>query len=151
MIEQQESLDLLDRATWRAWQVSNVLLWTLAGIAAAFAVHAAIANIDTIIEQWIYNGYPSFNSAHPWLAVADPILAGAAIGMILGRRVFRSAPAYAGMAAAISSLFLNRFDVVRHPLGLVATIVLYVGAAIFFASRAEKHKPLALRGGRASQ
>jgi hypothetical protein len=151
MMESKESFSSLDRATLRAWQSSNLVLWSLAGMAAAVVVHVVMANIDTIIEHAVFNDYPSLNYIHPWLAFADLVIGGAVMGAVIGRHVFRSAPAYAGIAAVVVSVFTLRLRVGYHDLPLVAAFAVQIAAAIIFAARAERRRPLALRGGRVTQ
>ena len=148
MKEVQGSFDPLDRATLRVWQSMNVLVWSLAGIAAGVVVHVVIANLDTIAEHWLFNDFPSQNFLHQGLDVAGVILSGAAIGTMIGRHVFRTASAYAGMAAVFVSVFALRLHPGFHDLPLVAAWGLQIATAIVSAARAERRRPLALRGGR---
>jgi uncharacterized membrane protein SpoIIM required for sporulation len=149
MMDRQEALGTVDRATWRAWQFSNVALWSLAGIAAATVVHVIAGNINTIVQPHLV--YPTSHTVRLWLELGDLLIAGGALGSIIGRHVFRSAPAYAGIAATIGLFLPVRLEINYGELSLIPALALTVAAAFAFAVRSERRRPLALRGGRVTQ
>jgi len=152
MTTQNDPLNLYDRVSLRTWRLMNIATWVLAGIAAKLVVHVVMGNIDTIVREGIYRGYSANDVAHGWLVVADWVIGGAVLGTLIGRRVFRSAPAYAGIAVVLASVFGFRIgEWTGSSVSLPGSIIVPIVVALAAAVRAERRRPQALRGGRAAQ
>lgn len=155
MIDQQRTLGPADRTTLRAWRVSNVAGWSIVALLAAFVVELALADVQYLID-------PERDVARAIPALLA-LVGGAAIGAIVGRRVYRSVELVAAAVAALFVLrgqffvllFMLRGRIVQgvdyyQPGQLIVYGVLTIVTATVFARLAWRRRPVALRGGRGS-
>jgi len=148
VVDDGDLLAASDRRTLAFWRVSNIVGWIVVALVASYVLQTLIANVRTIVDS-VVDDYRLADTLELWLGVISAVLAGAAIGSIIGRRVYRSAPAYAGIATALAAVPFHAIQP-HHASqeGILLQRLLTIGVAIAVAVWAGKRRPLALRGGR---
>jgi hypothetical protein len=92
-----EDLDRLDKATLRAWRWSNLVGWSLAGMAVTFLV----AQVHSIVQSRL-SFLPS--PWDTWVSIALILGSGVAGGAVVGAHVYRSPGLVTFLGQAMVSL-----------------------------------------------
>lgn len=164
----KHDLDMLDRATLRAWRAWNSIKWSGAALAAAFAVATAFFLTLSLFPDFTLNlSSRSGILLHTLILTVPTVLSAITIGVVIGRHVVAHAFVTAAIVALIH-LFFSTWVVVRGlnlsapfgyyfmltPIGrypsaemasmvLMITLELYVAAVV--ARRMWEKRPRALR------
>ena len=162
----KHDLDTLDRATLVAWRVGNILKWSVAAIAVAFGVATVFYLALSALPHFELDSSSRAGAALIALLTCVPIaLSAIAIGVVIGRHVYKRAFLIAMLVAAAHialSVVAAWNDIhIAAPLGSYALftpagsgagstpIVLLGIAQIYgagiFARRASSKRPHALR------
>jgi hypothetical protein len=137
-----QELSPFDRGTLVVWKIGNVVGWSLVALAAGLLVQILVLNVAFLFDKW-WNV-----SIGQEANLGSLVLAGAVIGSVIGRRVFRSVGPIAGGLAALHGLVLLGPTYWGLSGALAPAIGSEVVVAILFALRGWRVRPLALRGGR---
>lgn len=137
-------LSTLDRGTLRAWRITNLVGWGVAGSGACLLVLIAIVMLGRVL--------PEFDPA-PWIAVPVSLIelaiAPAAAGLVVGAHVYRSPGLIAAIAVVlIGMLFVASISVAGDAAVLLigsAVVALEAGFAWVVAGWRWHKRPRALR------
>jgi signal transduction histidine kinase len=161
----KHDLDTLDRATLIAWRAGNVLKWSIAALAVAFAVATGFYLMLSAFPDFSIEVSTPIGQVFMTAIVAVPtVLSSIAMGVLIGRHVF-ARPLATGAAVATVHLALSVWfafhgvglaapigeyaafqPLDQSPLPLMLMAVLQIYATAVIARSTWEKRPRALRG-----